>query len=92
MVIELAPESRDDPLVNTRFSMIGGWFECKCPRREWKMMVALRCAGAERAQAALAQLAPSQREALYWSLEPLHQLLLTPGAPLEESTTAFSTE
>ena len=65
MIIELAPESCDEPLVNTRFSMIGGWFEYNCPRREWKKMVALRCAGAERAQAVRAQLVPSQREALY---------------------------
>ena len=40
-------------------------------------VVALRCAGAERAQAVLIQLDSSQQTALHQALEPLHQLLLS---------------
>ena len=59
-LLERVPDASDRRLVRIRLSQQG-----------LERVVALRCAGEERAQAVLAQLAPSQRDALYESLEPL---------------------
>ena len=75
------PDLSDQRLVRSQLS----------PRR-LERVGALRCAGAERGQAVLTQLSPSQRTGLYQALEPLHQLLLTQAESQEVSAGALARE